>query len=124
MAHPLLESAERNAGGGHSCAEGVAEVVEGHLADLRVAECLLEAPDQVGVIEDGAGVGVREDEVVVALVIGAAVVALDLDRDPVGQRHRPRASLALGSSPVAADVVLADTELARLPIDVAPAQSE
>jgi hypothetical protein len=33
VAHPVLDRAQRDAGGGHAGAEGVAQLVEGDLAD-------------------------------------------------------------------------------------------
>lgn len=86
LAHPLLQRPERDAGGGHAGAEGVAQLVERDRADLGVLERLAEAADELGAVERMAGLGVAEDEILVARVEGAVAQLGECVGDALGHR--------------------------------------
>src|SRR5260221_4918388 len=75
-------------------------------------------------VEHSALLGVGEDQIVVRSIRGALEVAAQLVGHLIGERNGARAAAGLGCDPVAAHVVAAYADLACLPIDVAPAESE
>jgi hypothetical protein len=74
----------------------VSQIVEADLAHPGVAKRLLVAAAERRVVEDLAGVGMREDQVVVALEGRALVVPLELASDAIGGTDRePRRLLGV-----------------------------
>jgi hypothetical protein len=76
------------------------------------------------VVEHLAEVGVGEDQIVIGLVARPLEVPVQLACDPIRQRHGARAAASLRGAPVAADVVLANSDPRGLPVNVAPAERE
>jgi hypothetical protein len=68
VAHPLLDRAQRRAGGGHLHTERVAQLVEGDLTHACAPEGVLEALAHLGWVEHVPGLGVAEDEVSITAV--------------------------------------------------------
>ena len=121
MPHPLLQRAQRHAGGGHLRPERVAQVMEPLLTDAGSPAVALEALEQLGAVERLAGVRVREDEVVVGSVGGLPVQIVERVCDAGGKRHSAARALGLRRAELAAHVVAADARLLDQPVDVAPA---
>ena len=98
VAHPLLDRAQRRAGGGHLGAERVAQLVEGEVPHLSAGQRVAAALSQLGGVEDVARRRVREDQVLVAAPVRALKVALELGSQAVGLigTERPRWGLVLG----------------------------
>jgi hypothetical protein len=92
MAEPLLQRAQRDAGRGHARAEGVAQVVEAHLADAGLAQRALEAAHEVGMVEHRAEWRVREHELIVASECGPAEMVIERTarRSASGTARLPR----------------------------------
>lgn len=104
----------------------MAQVVETHRPDARVATGGLEALGHLAAVKRLTRVRVGEDEVVVGAVCGAARPRLEGARGPVGHRDRaPRreVGLAIGGM-LAAHERVAHPDALRAPVDVAPAQAE
>src|SRR5215213_11597534 len=108
MAEPFLERLERHAGGGESRPEGVAEIVEPDRAHSGSLARLLEALQELGAIERLAGVGMREDEVVLAVPDSVLMEVLKLCRESERERHAARRPLRFRGSELAPHVALTD----------------
>ena len=87
VAHPLLKRAQRDAGRRHPSAEGMAKVVETNGAYARGVERVLEAPHELRMVEDLAGLRVAEHEVVISSVRRTLVVQFELRADAISHRH-------------------------------------
>lgn len=78
MAHPLLKGSHRHASRGQRGSVGVAKVVEAHVPEARGSERFLEVLPDRCVDKDFAGFGMTEDQIVVALELGALEMRLKL----------------------------------------------
>ena len=120
----MLERAHRRAGGRHPRSEGVAELVERDPVDVRAVDRLLEAAHELRSVERLAGVGMAEDEIAVARVDGLRAQLAERQSHSLGHRDRPARASRLRIAELAADVRGDDSDLARVEVDVAPAQTE
>src|SRR4029077_10056950 len=75
-------------------------------------------------VEHGALLGVGEDQIVVCSIRGALEVAAQPVAHRTGEGTGAGAAAGLRRDPVATHVVAAHADLARFPVDVAPAQGE
>ena len=124
VAHPVLQRAHRRAGGRHPRAERVAQLVERDPVDVRAVDRLLEAADELRAVERLAGFGMAEDEIAVARVDRPRAQIERARRDPLGHRHRTARAGRLRIAELTADVRGHDPDLARVEVDIAPAQAQ
>ena len=102
--HPVLKSAQRYAGGGHACTEGVPELVERHTAHVRTLRGLLEPADELRAVERPPRFGVREDELGVVSIVRPLTQLGQRRCDAFGERYRAPRALGLGIPELASDV--------------------
>jgi len=87
-------------------------------------ERLLHPMRHARLVQRPAGGGMREHEIVVSLPVRPLKERLEFAGDFIGHRHTPSRTPGLRRAEFAADVVLAYTNSARRPVDVAPAQRD
>src|ERR1700722_317543 len=124
VTHPVLNRTQRNAGGSHTGAESVPELVKRHPPDFRALKSILEPTDELGAVKRLSALWMGEHKLAVGAVERVLAKHREGVRHALGHWNRSSRALRLRVVELAPYVGCYDPDSPCVEIDISPSQSE